>query len=186
VSPDERGVRTLVARAIRRARAIGAAEAIAWGLVAAAASPWIGAATTVAVVVWRWRSATRSNVIRALERAHPDARNLLVTAEELSGNQLVARSEVRARVFADAAASARQIDVGSAFPLMPMLRPWVLAGAAWSLVLGIALWRGPLGRGRGLDAVRPAAPAATVSAATFRDGHRAAARLHRAARVDDR
>ena len=51
------------------------------------------------------RRARRSS--RALERAHPDARNLFVTADELARDTLTAKPPVRARVFADAAASAR-------------------------------------------------------------------------------
>ena len=42
----------------------------------------------VAVASWRWRSTSRASIVRALERAHPDARNLFVTADELARDAL--------------------------------------------------------------------------------------------------
>jgi hypothetical protein len=117
-------------------------EAIAWGLLVAAVSPVAGALVAIAVGWWRWRKITRVTVVRALETAHPELRNLLVTSEELSADSLVARPDIRARVFADAAAAAEHISVRNAFPVRSALRVGVMAAVAWSLVLAAAYWRG--------------------------------------------
>src|SRR5216684_3310908 len=92
------------------------AEAALFGVAAAAISPVAGALTATAVVLWRWRETKRASIVRALERAHPESRNLFVTADELAGGTLSAKPSVRARVFADAAASAQRLDPRTVFP----------------------------------------------------------------------
>src|ERR1019366_2975578 len=113
----------------------------------AAASPIAGFVAALAIGVWRWRSATRASIVRTLERAQPEARNLFVTVEEINSETLAAAPAVRARVFADAAASARQVDLRAAFPIAGLVRAAIVAGAAWAIVFTFALWRGPLSRG---------------------------------------
>jgi hypothetical protein len=100
----------------------------------------------VAMAVWRLRGTTPQSIVRAVERAHPDVQNLLVTASELSSGQLVAKTSVRERVFAHAAAVSRAIDVRSAFTARPLARAVVAAAAAWLVVVTANVWRGPLAR----------------------------------------
>ncbi len=148
MSPDAGRILDLVNSALRRARLLAFAEAIAWGLLVAAVSPVAGALVALAVGLWRWRRLTRAAVVRTLEAAHPELRNLLVTVEELSADSLVASPEIRSRVFADAAAAADHVSVSRAFPIRSALRAGVLAGVAWSLLLAFAFWRGE-GHGAG-------------------------------------
>jgi hypothetical protein len=129
VSPDERTSRDVVDAAIRRVRLLTCAEAAAWGAAVAAFSPAAGALTAIALAMWRSPATRRASVVRQLERARPDVRNLLVTAEELSSNRLVTKPAVRERVFADAAATARQIDLRTVFPIAKLGRIVILA---WS------------------------------------------------------
>ena len=117
MSPDrdaEHVVSGAIASAIRRARVLAIGEAVAWGMAAAAITPAAGASLAIAVAIWRWRSASRRAVVRRLERAHPDSRNLVVTADELAHDALAAKPLVRARVFADAAVSVQRIDLRAA------------------------------------------------------------------------
>jgi len=84
-----------IASAIRRARLVAVAEAVAWGVAAAAISVMAGALVAIAVAVWRWRTTSRVAIVRALEHAHADSRNLLITADELIFATLAARGESR-------------------------------------------------------------------------------------------
>src|SRR5882724_2581072 len=119
VSPDpelpaadaERVVLEAIASARRRARLLAIAESMAWGAVGAAISPAAGVMIAAAVAVWRWRTTARASIVRTLEHAESEARNLFVTADELARDALVAKPAIRARVFADAAASARRLDM---------------------------------------------------------------------------
>jgi hypothetical protein len=137
----ERVVTAAIAAAWRRARLLAIAEAIAWGLVAAAMQTAGAIVVALAIGIWRWRGLSHAAVVRELERAQPDSRNLFVTADELSREVLTASSAVRARVFADAAVRARNIDVRAAFPLMPLMRAVAIAVAAWGAVLAVSSWR---------------------------------------------
>ena len=107
MSPDEREVAALIRRASRRGRLVAAAEALAWGAVVAVVSPIAAVSVAVAIFGWRSRSTRDAAVVRALERTHPDARNLFVTAAELASGRLAARPAARDRVFACAAVLAR-------------------------------------------------------------------------------
>jgi hypothetical protein len=142
----ERLVSGAIASAIRRVRLLVLGEAMAWGLTVAAISPIAGALVAAAVAVRRWRSTSRASILRALEHAHPDSRNLLVTVDELARETLAARPPIRARVFADAAALARRLDCRTAFPIAPVVRVALLAGLAWATAETAHLWRGPLSR----------------------------------------
>ena len=161
-SVPERAVSAAIDAAIRRARVLALAEALAWGLSAAAISVASGAVLAVGIAVWRWRSITRVSIVRVLERADPEARNLIVTADELAGGALAAKPIVRARVFADAAAGARRIDLRRAFPIARLTQVVVLAVVAWAAVMTAHLWRGQLPRaGAGMQS-QSAASAGTV------------------------
>jgi hypothetical protein len=146
VSPDERASRDLVDAAMRRVRWLTCAEAAAWGATVAVLSPMAGALTAIALAIWRAPTTRRASVVRRLERARPDVRNLFVTAEELGSDRLVAKPAVRERVFADAAASARQIDLRAVLPIARLGRFATLACAAWIVMAGFTVWRGPLSR----------------------------------------
>ena len=56
MSPEERIVTDVMARAVRRSRLLVVAEALAWGAVAAAITTAAGALIAGAVAVWRWRA----------------------------------------------------------------------------------------------------------------------------------
>ncbi|MBZ5557274.1 MAG: DUF4175 domain-containing protein [Acidobacteriia bacterium] len=141
MSPDERFIRDTIDAARRRAGLLAAAEAAAWGAAVAAIWPAGGAIVALALAVWRSRAVTRGAVVRALERAHPDARNVMITAHELSNGRMVAKPAIRDRVFADAAARARQLDRRRAFSLTPFVRALTLASIVWIVVAA----RAPLG-----------------------------------------
>src|SRR5262249_42035929 len=119
--------------AMRRARWLGTIEALGWGLVAAAISPAAGVAIAAATGAWRWGTSKRSSIVVALERAYPDARNLFVTADELSRNALVATPEARARVFADASRCADRLDLRAAFPTTRV---------GWIALFALIVWGG--------------------------------------------
>jgi hypothetical protein len=155
----ERVVLDATASAIRRARSIAVAEALASGFAVAAVSPTAGAAVALAVGAWRWRAASRTSVVAALERADPASRNLLVTADELSRDALIAKPAVRARVFADAAAAVPRIDRRAAFPIARALQLLVVAVLAWVGAATAHLWRGPR--------ERPAAGAPSVAVSSL-------------------
>jgi len=149
VSPDlepsdsaERGVADAVSRASRRARRLALAEALAWGFAAGAFSLVAGALVAAGVAAWRWRSGSRASIVRALEQAEPEARNLFVTADELTREMLVAKPAVRARVFADAAVRAQRLDLSLVFPSARLMRAALLAAIAWTAVVTVHLWRG--------------------------------------------
>jgi hypothetical protein len=131
-----------VAAAIRRARVLALAEALGWGLAVGAISPVAGAAIAAGVAAWRWRTASRGWSVGRLERAHPDAANLFVTADELSRSALVAKPAVRARVFADAAAHVQRLDLGAAFPIGRVVSVALIAVLVWTVVETAHRWRG--------------------------------------------
>ena len=142
----ERLVSGAIAAAIRRARLLALAEAAAFGLTAGAIWPIAGALIAAAVAVWRWRATSRASIVRALEHAHPESRNLFVTADELAREMLSAKPSVRARVFADAAASAQRLDLRTVFPIARLVRAVLLACLAWATVATTHMWPGQLSR----------------------------------------
>jgi hypothetical protein len=98
-----------------------------------------------------------------LEQAQSEARNLFVTADELLRDALVATPAIRARVFADAAARAQQLNVGAMFPIARVGRVALLAALAWTVVETTPLWRGgrpSVGTGTPSTAAPPGATAA--------------------------
>lgn len=160
MSPDSRSEQVVVrtfASAVGRARLLALAEALAWGFAAAAVSLPAGALIAAAVAVWRWRSTSRAAVVRVLERAHQDSRNLLVTADELAREMLAAKPLVRARVFDAAAAVAQRFDLRAAFPIARLIRVGMFALLAWTVVETAPWWRGPVSRAGMLS--RSASPA---------------------------
>lgn len=133
--PDERAVTRIVVPAVRRARILAAAEALAWGAAAAVAAVWAFPVVTAVVLAWRWRQTGRSVVIRALERMHRDLQNVLVTADEIQSGLLQVKPDVRTRVFDRLAAATRNLDLRAALPPAPAVRAASVAVAAW-----LVLW----------------------------------------------
>jgi hypothetical protein len=150
VSPEpgaELVVPAVIAAAVRRARVFVLIEAAVWAVAAAAITPVAGALLAPAVALVRWRTTLRASILRALERAHPDSRNLFVTVDELARETLIAKPLVRARVFADAAAHAKAIDLRAAVPVSPLLRAGVFAVLAWTTTGAVQWWREQAVRG---------------------------------------
>jgi hypothetical protein len=172
VSPDEPKVAAFIAAAERRTRTLAAIEASGWALcgagIAAGAAlmlhvrPGIaGALSVLAAIVtavlwiadgWRRRTA-RSAIVAGIERAHPELRNLLVTAHELTLTQelrerrpssppLKVPPGVRARVFADTAKTIQTADLRSAIPSASAIRA-AITGVGVSLIVagGLAVTR---------------------------------------------
>ena len=167
MSPDEQSVLDTIAAAVRRTRIIALAEALAWG--GAAAAIWLMASPPVLVFVltWRLRASGRKAVVTAIERTHRDARNLFVTADELSRGVLSAKPVVRDRVFAHASLESQRLNLKTFARILPFTRAASVAGAAWILVLTASMWRQPLDRltGRGGSG---SASSAAVGAAGLR------------------
>lgn len=159
----ERLVSGAIASAIRRARLLALAEAMGWGLAVASISAMAGALVVAAVAVWRWRATSRASIVRALEHSHPDSRNLFVTADELARETLAAKPLVRARVFADAAASAQRLDLRTAFPIARVVRVALLAAVAWVTVETAHVWRGQLSRAGAGVLSRSTSPASAAA-----------------------
>jgi hypothetical protein len=136
VSPDDRSLAAIVDRALLRARVLAVAEATLCGAAGAAAAPAAGALVAALVLVLRLRFWTRSAIVRALERATPASRNLLITADELWRGQLQARESVRAHVFADVSAIAGSVNTARAVPARPLAACAALAAVAWAIALG--------------------------------------------------
>jgi hypothetical protein len=141
VSPDEREVAALIRRGSRRGRIVATAEALAWGAVVAVVSPVAAVFVAVAIGGWRSRATRDAAVVRALERTHPDARNLFVTAAELASGRLAAKPAARDRVFARAAVLARSTDLSRTFPARSMVVAIVVAMVAWAGAATTRLWR---------------------------------------------
>ena len=156
MSPDARTFVDLIAAVTRRIRMLVLFEVVAWGAAVGALSPVLGVLTAAAVAVWRWRAVRRAEVIRALERAQPAARNLFVTADELDRDVLAVTPAVRERVLEDAAASAATVDLRTVYSVAPAVRAAIATCAAWALVGTAGLWRGPIGP-TGSDALSPPA-----------------------------
>src|SRR3954470_6599233 len=171
VLPDrgaEHIVADAIASAIRRARLMAIGESVAWGLAAAAVSLAAGAVIAAGVAVWRWRAASRGAIVRRLERASADSRNLFVTADEIANDRLVVKPIVRARVFADAASSAARVDPRRLLPFGPLLRAVLIAAVAWTAVQTAHLWRPPLSRAASGIAVRSTPASAAPAASRLR------------------
>lgn len=96
-----------------------------------------GLSVILILTLGRRRRWTRAEAARAVERARPESRNVIVTAEELLRDPAACREAVRRRVFADAASAIAHVPPAQA---VPMRGPAILCGAA---VLALAgTWGG--------------------------------------------
>jgi len=131
VSPDALQICRAIDAVVRRARVLAAAESAAVGAAVAVFSPAAGLFVAATVAAWRSRALSREGAIRALERADPSWRNLLVTAGELTSGTLSAKPAVRDRVIARASARAESIDAAAAFPARRVVTFVAMAAVAW-------------------------------------------------------
>ena len=126
-----------VDRAMARARLLIALEAAAVGAAVAAWSAPAGLIAAAVIAGWRARFASRRLVLRALERADPRARNVIVTADELASGALRAKPPVRERVDADADAVLAAIDLRAVFPVRRLAALSVIALVAWGTAAAV-------------------------------------------------
>jgi uncharacterized protein DUF4175 len=142
VWPDAgEGIHGVVTAAARRGRLLAAAEAVLWGLALAALSLPAAVVAVIAVVALRRRSIGRAEIVGALERTQPAARNLFVTADELDRDVLAAAPAIRARVLGEAAAAAQTIALRDLFPAAAVGRALIASVVAWTLVGATSWWR---------------------------------------------
>ncbi len=147
--PHSDGAAAAVDRAVRRARLLVAAEAAAAGAAVAAWSVAGGVVVATLIAVFRARRAARSAVVRTVERADAQSRNLIATADELSSGALIAKPFIRDRVQAEASALLATIDTNRLFPVHRLALLLLTAAAAWVLV---AAFRQPQARPANLSA----------------------------------
>ena len=88
-------------------------------------------AVLAGLVMRRCRSWKPAAAARLLERARPDSRNVIVTAEELLRTPGTTRAAVRARVVKDAVSSAREVAAAEAVPLRGPAILCAVALLAW-------------------------------------------------------
>jgi Domain of unknown function (DUF4175) len=143
---DEQAVHDALRSAIRRARIVAAAEALAAAFAVAAFSPIAAVVVAAVVLAWRLRASTRPVLLRTIEQTHRDARNLFVTADELSRGVLAAKPAVRQRVFERAAIESKRLSLRALVPVKALTRAWIVAAIVWLLVSTFALWRQPVER----------------------------------------
>lgn len=123
MSHDEKVVGDLIRAAVRRAWLLALIETAAWAsmagdlafVVTSRSLAAVAAAVVVSAVlaIRSRRRISAARIVRALERADQQLRNVLVTAEELSSGALHASDAARDRVFAEAAVLTRRIDLAA-------------------------------------------------------------------------
>jgi hypothetical protein len=143
---DERAVLDVFRSAARRSRIAAIGEGLAWGVAAAAFSLIAAPFVAALVIAWRLRATARPAIVRAIERTHPDARNLFVTADELLRGDLAAKPAVRERVLSRAALESKTLNLRALTPRRSFTRGWLVAAAAWLLVWTYGVWRPPVER----------------------------------------
>jgi len=146
VSPEEKVVHDALRGTVRRARIVAAAEALAAAIAVSAISPVAAVVVAIGVLAWRLPASTLPAMLRTIERTHRDARNLFVTADELSRGVLAAKPVVRQRVFERAAIESKRLNPGELVPVTTLIRAVIVAGTTWLLVSTFALWRHPVER----------------------------------------
>src|SRR5579862_6005298 len=143
VSPDERSFSASIDAVLQRVRMLSIVDAAIWGVAVAAISPVAGALAAIAIAAVRAHRSSRIAIVRVLDRASPDARNLFVTADELSRGRLAAVDHVRQRVFADASARVGAVDLRRVFPATALLMSAACAVVAWTIVMAVGRFGPP-------------------------------------------
>jgi hypothetical protein len=161
-------VDTVLARVVRRtwmAHALGAAAAgsLCGALLAAVllrqgtpdATLMGVVAAAIVASVWMWRGRrgrTRVSAAAVVERAHPEFRNLVVTAEELLAHPDRASTRMRDRVLMDAAARIGGIRISD---VVSIGRRAALCAGAAALWLAVPFGLAPVAPGAGRFDVNP-------------------------------
>ena len=166
-SPDAGAFRAWLDRASRRSTALAAAHGASIGLALAAllvlagapgrSRAWtigISAALLVAGAILGVARARRRNLPQLIERANPDSRNVIVTADELLRQTTTAPEYVASRVLTDAAALSRKIDLTTT---LPGRRPII------ALVIAVLMWTGAIAIARRAP-ISPAGPSSDRAA----------------------
>ena len=157
MSLDERTVRDIVSRAMRRVRMLGVAEGLTLGVAAAAVrSRTAGLVVAVVYIAWRWRDSVRAAVVDDIEQSHAELKNLLITWDEISEGRLEVKPDVRARVLMKTAARAKRVDLGRVFPATRLAQALVIAAVLWTVV-AVGMWRRA-------SVLRGTAPSSTANA----------------------
>lgn len=154
----------LVSDVGRRLRVRAVLLAIAWGSAAALTIAVLGrladlprapgaisgtVVVTIAVVVtirvarW-WRSGSPAQAARAIERHHHDARNLVITAEELARHPERAAPWIRERVLRDATEAVASVRASDVVPFSRFVTPIVVTLASLLAAVTIAGWSVPV------------------------------------------
>lgn len=166
--------RTMLADTLRGAAVATAIAAVMFGVLGRSPrAVGVAAATSVApalLIFWRRRATrTSAGAARAIERAQPECRNVIITAAELVHHPDRATSRMRARVFGDASAQAGTIRIAQVVPIGRAVSLLALAGMlAAAVAMGVpraALDAVRRADGRGADGSGAGEPGAmTVTA----------------------
>jgi Domain of unknown function (DUF4175) len=164
--PHSESVAVAVDRTVRRARLLIAAEAAALGAAVAAWSVAIGVAVAVLTALLRSRDAARSAVVRTMERADPQSRNLIATADEMASGALNAKLSIRERVEAEASAVVASINPNRLLPINRLAMLLLTAAVTWVLA---AAFHQPLAPPASrLGSATPGAASASASGSAMR------------------
>jgi hypothetical protein len=131
VSPEARGLSHRIDVLVVHASISSALEAAAVGVVVASWSVPAGLAVAAMVAALRSQGATRSAVVRRVERANPALKNLIVTAEEIQRRALVTRPQVAERVFRDATLAIERVDAKTLWRPVRIAALLALAASVW-------------------------------------------------------
>jgi len=117
--------------------------------------PWaLGMSVSMVVIVCGaavWRAPRRLEAVAAaIESRTPVAKNLFVTAAEISARPAPIRADVRDVVWRDAAEAATRVDLAAVFPFRRFVMVALMAGALWAT--GLSIDRTWLARARGVAA----------------------------------
>jgi hypothetical protein len=150
VSPDAGVIRQTIERVRRHAVVVIAGESAAIGAAIAAWSVPTGLIVALLFALWRSRAASRRAIVRAIEHANPDLRNLLVTADELESGALTSTRNVHDRVLHDAAMAVRSVQPRRVVSMRRL---------AWLAIVSLVAWA----TAAALDARRPFRTTASAS-----------------------
>lgn len=145
------------------AGAIGSLIAAVVSLPGRPAFAWVAGFSAAALALWRGRGKrTARGAARLLERARPDCRNVVITAEELLRHPKRASPWIRARVLADAVRLVDAIPPAAAVPLARPMALFLAAAAGGLLITGLSHRASDAIRGVVSRAARAGTPSASA------------------------
>jgi hypothetical protein len=167
-SREAAAIRSALDRARRRVAIIGGTYGVAAGLIlgaiVAATGRWLmpqaawlsmflvllpAIAAAIGAVIGR-----RTDIARAIERATPESRNVIVTADELLRGVTTAPAYLLPRVFLDASSEVSRASLERAFPARRAIAAVAVAAVVMAASVGLT--------GRGRAGIGPSSPAAAV------------------------